>query len=111
MCGVELAAVEGYRGRWLRAGQGNQRLLVYSGPWQSSQRKDVRGRFNLMSCISHLQSGVKQRQNSSCCTRRIISPPASDLDMGDCPFSVAPPDRKYPVHSRGERDTDLVSSL
>ena len=111
MFGVELAAEEDRRERWLQAGQGDQRLLAYSGPWQSSQRKEVRERFNLMSCVSHFESGVKQRQKSSCCTRRIIGPPASDLDMEACPFSMAP-DQKYPVHSRGERDTDdPVSSL
>lgn len=64
-----------------------------------------------MSCISHFESGVKQRQKSSCCTRRIISPLASDLDVGACPFSMAPPNQKYPVHSRGERDTDDPVSL
>lgn len=62
--------------------------------------------------MSHLQSGVKQRRKSSCCTGRVISPPASYLDMGDCPFSVASPNQKYPVYSRGKRDTDdIVSSL
>lgn len=65
-----------------------------------------------MSFIFHFESGSKQRQKSSCRTRRITSPPAFDLDMGACPFSMAPPDQKYPVHSRGERDTDdSVSSL
>lgn len=59
-----------------------------------------------MSCVSHFELEVKLRQKSSCCTRRLISPPASDLDVGACPFSMAPPDKKCPVHSRGERDTD-----
>ena len=52
-----------------------------------------------MSCMSHFQSGATQRHEPSHCTRRIISLPASDLDRGACPFSMAPPDQKYPVYS------------
>lgn len=65
-----------------------------------------------MSHISRFEPGVEWRQTSSGCTGRIITPPAPDVDMGPCLFSVAPPDQKHPVLSEDEGDTDdPISSL